>query len=102
MFAFGRPASGGDRVFTNNLADPETSFQIVVGNDGIVVSTNPSLECPNEEECGHRSLFLPRGVPNTGTGADRGLNDANNGWWHIVATTSGNTPEERTENIKLG
>ncbi len=102
MFALGGPASGGDRLFTNNLGDPSKSFQIVVGNDGIVVSTNPTLECPNEVDCGHRSLFLPgEGVPNTNGTADRGLNDANNGWWHIVASTSGNTPEERTENIQL-
>jgi len=102
LFALGGPAAGGDRIFTNNLADPMTSFQIVVGNDGIVVSTNPTLECPNEEDCGHRSLFLPgEGVPNTNGTADRGLNDANNGWWHIVASTSGSTPEERTQNIRL-
>ena len=102
LFALGGPANGGDRVFTNNLGDPMTSFQIVVGNDGIVVSTNPTLECPNEIDCGHRSLFLPgEGVPNTNGTADRGLNSADNGWWHIVASTSGSTAEERTENIQL-
>jgi hypothetical protein len=74
----------------------------VVGNDGIVVSTNPTLECPSEDECGHRSLFFPeQGVPNTNSGADRGLNSADNGWWHIVASTSGDTAAERTENIRL-
>ncbi|MCA9168313.1 MAG: hypothetical protein KDB23_11615, partial [Planctomycetales bacterium] len=101
LFALGGPANGGDRVFTNNQADPMTSFQIVVGNDGLVVSTNPDLECA-VDECGHKSLFLPgEGVEYSGTGADRGLNSADNGWWHIVATTQGNTPEERTENIHL-
>ncbi|MEZ6116513.1 MAG: PEP-CTERM sorting domain-containing protein [Pirellulaceae bacterium] len=45
MFALGGPAQGGDRLFTNNVADATTSFQIVVGNDGIVVSTNPTVEC---------------------------------------------------------
>jgi hypothetical protein len=102
MFARGGPAAGGDRLFTNNVTDPLTSFQIVVGNDGLVVSTNPTVECLDEVECGHRSLFLPgEGVEFTNQGADRGLNDEANGWWHIVATTQGTTALERTENIRL-
>ena len=35
------------------------------------------------------------------SGVDRGLNDAANGWWHIVAATQGTTALERTENIRL-
>jgi hypothetical protein len=102
MFARGGPADGGDRVFTNNVTDPLTSFQIVVGNDGLVVSTNPTVECVDEVECGHRSLFLPgEGVEFSNQGADRGLNSDANGWWHIVATTQGETALERTENIRL-
>ena len=102
LFALGGGADGGDRVFTNNIEDPLTSFQIVVGNDGIVVSTNPTVDCPAIDECGHRSLFLPgEGVEFTGQGADRGLNSADNGWWHIVATTEGTTAQERSENIRL-
>lgn len=102
LFALGGPAQGGDRLFTNNVTDPMTSFQIVVGNDGIVVSTDPTKECTSEIDCGHRSLFLPgEGVEFTNTGVDRGLNDPINGWWHIVATTEGETPLERTENIRL-
>jgi hypothetical protein len=102
LFALGGPADGGDRLFTNNQTDPLTSFQIVVGNDGIVVSTNPSLECPDYDNCGHRSLFFPgEGIEFTNSGADRGLNSADNGWWHIVASTSGETAMERTENIRL-
>ena len=74
----------------------------MVGNDGIVVSTNPTIECPDIDECGHRSLYLPdEGVELTNQGVDRGLNDAANGWWHIVATTEGTTAEERSENIRL-
>ena len=102
LFALGGPAQGGDRLFTNNVTDPTTSFQIVVGNDGLVVSTNPTLGCDNEDDCGHRSLFFPEeGVELSNTGADRGLNNEGNGWWHIVATTEGTTAEERTENIRL-
>src|SRR5690606_37656069 len=98
----GGPADGGDRVFTNNVTDPLTSFQIVVGNDGLVVSTNPTVECLDEIECGHRSLFLPgEGVEFSNQGADRGLNSDANGWWHIVASTHGTTALERTENIRL-
>lgn len=103
MFALGGPAQGGDRLFTNNVTDPLTSFQIVVGNDGLVVSTNPDdPDCPTEDLCGHRSLFFPEeGVEFTGTGADRGLNSDANAWWHIVAATHGETELERTENIRL-
>ncbi len=94
---------GGERIWTNNLADPLLSFQIVVGNDGIVVSTNPTLGCSEADGCGHKSLFLPgEGVDFTNTGADRGLsNKPDNDWWHIVASTSGTTAEERTENIQI-
>jgi hypothetical protein len=47
-------------------------------------------------------LFFPgEGVPFTNTGADRGLNNEANGWWHIVAATQGTTALERTENIRL-
>jgi hypothetical protein len=102
MFARGGPADGGDRLFTNNVTDPLTSFQIVVGNDGLVVSTNPTVECLDEIECGHRSLFLPgEGVEFSNQGADRGLNSDANGWWHIVASTQGTTALERTENIRV-
>ena len=102
MFALGGKAQGGDRLFTNNVEDPLTSFQIVVGNDGIVVSTNPTVGCFDEVECGHRSLFFPdEGIEFTNQGADRGLNGPENGWWHIVATTEGDTALDRTENIRL-
>ena len=98
----GGAAQGGERIFTNNLTDPLESFQIVVGNDGIVVSVNPNINCA-PGECGHKSLFLPGegGDGFTGAGADRGLNSPNNGWWHIVASTEGTTGQERVDNIRL-
>ncbi len=103
MFARGGPAQGGDRLFTNNLTDTSRSFQMVVGNDGLVVSVNPTVECPDESTCGHRSLFLPdqgdEGLTNVG--ADRGMNNEENGWWHIVASTQGETWQERVENIRV-
>lgn len=103
MFARGGGnAQGGDRLFTNNVTDPLTSFQIVVGNDGLVVSTNPTVECVSEDDCGHRSLFFPEeGIEFSNSGADRGLIGEANGWWHIVAATHGDTALERTENIRL-
>lgn len=103
MFARGGPAQGGDRLFTNNLADPTRSFQIVVGNDGLVVSVDPSDECVDVDTCKHRSLFFPEqgGEGKSNEGADRGLNNADNGWWHIVASTTGETSQERADNIRL-
>ncbi|MEM9589613.1 MAG: hypothetical protein AAGA03_20185 [Planctomycetota bacterium] len=104
LFALsGGNPQGGERIFTNNLADPTQSFQIVVGNDGIVVSTNPTIGC-DAGGCGHKSLFLPGegGDGFSGEGADRGLaNMPDNDWWHIVASTEGTTAEERAENIRL-
>ena len=103
MFARGGGnAQGGDRLFTNNLADNTRSFQINVGNDGILVSLDPNVEC-DENVCAHRSLFFPGqgGDGFSNSGADRGLIPEENGWWHIVATTEGNTRDERVENIRL-
>ena len=94
---------GGERIFTNNLTDPLTSFQIVVGNDGIVVSVNPNVECPTWC-CGHKSLFLPGegGDGFTGAGSDNGMSGRpDNDWWHIVASTEGTTVQERVDNIRL-
>ena len=106
MFAKGGGnAQGGDRMFTNNLADPTRSFQINVGNDGLVVSVDPNFECaePFPDNCRHKSLFFPEegGDGFSNTGADRGLISPDNGWWHIIASTEGNTSEERAENIRL-
>ncbi len=106
MFAKGGGnAQGGDRLFTNNLEDPTRSFQINVGNDGLVVSVDPNFECgqPFPDLCRHKSLFFPEegGDGFSNAGADRGLISPDNGWWHIVASTEGNTSEERAANIRL-
>lgn len=106
MFARGGGnPQGGARLFTNNLVDATRSFQINVGNDGLVVSVDPSFECaePFPDNCRHKSLFLP-GEGDAGfsnQGVDRGLISPDNGWWHIVASTEGNTSEERAQNIRL-
>ena len=102
MFVKGGPAQGGDRLFTNNLADPSRSFQLVTGNDGLVISVDPSDECVDEATCKHRSIFLPeQATPLTNQGADRGMLNADNGWWHVIATTTGSTGQERAENIRV-
>ena len=102
MFVRGGPTEGGDRLFTNNLFDPMLSFQIVTGFDGLAVTTNPQVACSSEFDCGHRVLSLPQeGVRFSNQGADHGLLSADNGWWHIVASTEGATPLERTQNIRL-
>lgn len=96
---------GGERIFTNNLSDALQSFQIVVGNDGIVVSVDPANPCSaGSGSCGHKSLFLPgEGEEGFGNaGADRGMsNMPGNNWWHIVASTEGTTVQERVDNIRL-
>lgn len=107
MFAKGGGnAQGGDRLFTNNLADPTRSFQIVVGNSGIVVSFDPTQDsCTGlpDEDCAHRTLKLPGqgDATGSGAGADTGLIGTANGWWHIVATTEGETALERAANLRF-
>ena len=102
MFVRGGPTDGGDRIFTNNLFDPMLSFQIVASFDGLAVITNPQVGCSSEIDCGHRVLSLPQeGVRFSAQGADHGFLSADNGWWHIVASTEGATPLERTQNIRL-
>ena len=86
------PAQGGDRIFTNNLADPTKSFQIVTANDGLVVAVDPNETGFNAE----RTLFVE-----DNSGPDRRLIDANSGWFHVVASTEGSTGAERAANIKV-
>ena len=86
------PAQGGDRIFTNNLADPTKSFQINCGNDGLVMAVDPS----QGGAASQRTLYLE-----DGSGPDRRLIDPNSGWFHIVATTEGATGAERAANFKL-
>ncbi len=92
LFLKAGPAEGGDRIFTNNLADPTTSFQIVTANDGLVVAVDPGTTGLNAE----RTLFME-----DNSGPDRRLIDASNGWFHVVASTSGATGPDRAANIRV-
>ncbi|MFN0127443.1 MAG: hypothetical protein ACKV19_12235, partial [Verrucomicrobiales bacterium] len=85
-------SQGGDRIFTNNLVDPTKSFQIVTGNDGLVLAVDPSATGVNAE----RTLFLE-----DNSGPDRRLIDPNAGWFHVVASTFGTTGPERAGNFQL-
>ncbi len=85
-------AQGGDRVFTNNLADPTTSFQIVTANDGLVLAVDPN----SAGEPAERTLYLE-----DNSGPDRRLIDSNAGWFHVIATTHGETGAERAGNFRL-
>jgi hypothetical protein len=92
LFLKAGPAEGGDRIFTNNLTDPTKSFQIVTANDGLVLAVDPNQTGFNAE----RTLFME-----DNTGPDRRLIDGNAGWFHVVASTHGDTGPERASNFKL-
>lgn len=85
-------AAGGDRIFTNNVTDATTSFQIVTANDGLVLAVDPG----NQGEPAERTLFLE-----DNSGPDRRLIDPGSGWFHVVASTQGATGEERAGNFRL-
>lgn len=84
-------AQGGDRLFTNNLDDPEKSFQLNVANDGLVVAVNPA----EAGEFAERTLYTRENIE-----PDRALIRAEYGWFHVVASTSGDA-DERAENIQV-
>jgi hypothetical protein len=88
----GGSAQGGDRVFTNNLADPTKSFQIVMGNNGMVIAVDPNAAGAASE----RTVYLP-----DNSGYDRNMIDPANGWFHVVASTEGATGADRAENIRV-
>ena len=92
MFLKAGPAQGGDRIFTNNLTDPTKSFQIVTGNSGLVLAVDPTQAGANAE----RTLYLE-----DNSGPDRRLINADSGWFHIIASTSGATGAERAANFRL-
>ena len=93
MFVIGGgSAQGGDRLFTNNLADPTRSFQILVGNNGIVVAIDPSQAGANSE----RTVYLP-----DSSGHDRNMIDPSHGWFHVVASTQGATGVARADTIRV-
>ncbi|HEX2747219.1 MAG TPA: hypothetical protein VHM91_04400, partial [Verrucomicrobiales bacterium] len=85
-------SQGGDRLFTNNLEDPTLSFQINVANDGLVMSVNPN----DLGEPAERTLYLE-----DDSQPDRRLIDPNAGWFHVVASTHGDTGPERAANFRI-
>lgn len=84
------PTPFGDRLFTNNLSDPDTSFQINIAGQGLVVAVNPNEAGPIAE----------RTVGYFDGSFDNSVRDETFGWFHLVASTSG-TGEERAENIQV-
>ena len=82
---------GGDRLFTNNLQDAATSFQVNVAGEGLVVAVNPN-------ETGEFAERTLRTVDDADW--DKALVDANYGWFHVVASTSG-APDDRADNIQV-
>jgi hypothetical protein len=85
FFKAGQGAQGGDRVFTNNLTDPTKSFQINVGNNGLVFAVDPSATGFNAE----RTL------------ADQAHLQEASGWYHLIVSTEGATGAERAANLRL-
>lgn len=88
----GQGADGGDRVFTNNLEDPTKSFQIVIGNNGLVLAVDPS----ETGELAERTLYLE-----DNSGFDRSFLQEESGWFHVVAATEGADGEERASNLRI-
>ncbi|MCA9266543.1 MAG: PEP-CTERM sorting domain-containing protein [Planctomycetales bacterium] len=88
----GGSVDGGDRLFTNNLTDPTRSFQLNVGNNGIVLAFDPSTSGFNAE----RTMYMPDGET-----YDRNMVSPSNGWFHIVASTDGSTGAERAANARI-
>ena len=84
------PTPFGDRLFTNSLTDPDTSFQINVAGQGLVVAVNP----------GAAGLVAERTVGTFDGLFDNSVRDETYGWFHLVASTSG-VGEERAENIQV-
>ena len=90
MFFLADVQQGGDRLFTNNLLDPETSFQVNVAGEGLVVAVNPN----ETGEFAERTLQTDAGA------YDTALVNNEYGWFHVVASTYG-VPDDRAENIQV-
>ena len=89
--------TGGDRLFTNNLSDPATSFQVNTAGEGLVVAVNPSAS----GELAERTLNIRgMGAEPAGDAGDRALIDEAYGWFHVVASTHG-AASERAGNIQV-
>ena len=87
----GQGGTTGDRLFTNNLTDAATSFQVNTAGEGLVVAVNPN----DSGELAERTLF-----DMASAGPDRALINEDYGWFHVVASTSGE-PDERADNIRV-
>ncbi len=88
-FGFPAGSDGGDRLWTNNQTDPNTSFQITLGaGANLVIGLNPANN--NFPAAG-----LPSGsaVGNFQIAADQAL-VKDEEWHHIVASRSGNNIED--------
>ena len=92
LFFKAGPAQGGDRLFTNNISDPTKSFQINVANNGLVLAVDPS----NTGLSAERTLYME-----DNSGPDKRLIQSESGWFHVIASTSGNSGNERAANFKL-
>ncbi len=81
-------SDGGDRIWTNNLNDPNTSFQLTLGGGAnFVVGLNPA-----------NNNFPAVGLPSGPTVGNFQLTDAtvdikNGEWHHVVASRNGNNIE---------
>jgi hypothetical protein len=92
LFFKAGPAQGGDRIFTNNITDPTKSFQVNVANNGLVLAVDPGSTGSSAE----RTLYME-----DNSGPDRRLIQRDSGWFHVIASTSGNSGNERAANFKL-
>lgn len=92
LFFKAGPAQGGDRLFTNNISDPTKSFQVNVANNGLVLAVDPGSTGLSAE----RTLYME-----DNSGPDRRLIQSDSGWFHVIASTSGNSGNERAANFKL-
>ena len=92
LFFKAGPAQGGDRLFTNNTSDPTKSFQVNVANNGLVLAVDPGSTGLSAE----RTLYME-----DNSGPDRRLIQSDSGWFHVIASTSGNSGNERAANFKL-
>ena len=88
----GQGAQGGDRIFTNNLEDPTKSFQMNIGNNGLVLAVDPNETGVLAE----RTLYLE-----DNSDRDRSFLQEASGWFHVVASTEGADGEERAANLRL-
>ena len=88
----GQGAQGGDRVFTNNLEDPTKSFQMNIGNNGLVLAVDPN----ETGEFAERTLYLE-----DNSGHDRSFLQEASGWFHVIASTEGADGEERAANFRI-